>query len=488
VGITHGTSRHVVLAGNAGDGKSFAALAAGVKNFRVTLDASQGETSVVGDPIDRLAARLSSDLKAGARVLLAINRGQFERLEAFTKVGGDGPLREFVQGIRDQASLRATWSDQQRECAFVDLGLLDTAHPDLLTKMVEKIARVSTTPAMSVHAKAAFVAAQESLRSDAVKRFILRVLGIAHARGHHTTLRQLWSFLAFLSTGAREASSGTVPSLADAVGARLFSNAAEGPLFDVAREVVDPAVIPQPQFAREALLGRFASRVRKNLSGLHQLPEGECDRDAELLQRIAFVHGDPACEPMSDQASAFRKIVDHLAPPQQQGWIRDDALSERLLKGVYRVLELWQWGSSFPVWETLCFDSARLADAASVATEELDVGLLRLALPRPSPYAQVALREMWIPPFLWLGFASSTPSPAGALRLTPRMVEALMYQTAERLTRSELLTLRRWLVQCPPDSRRGAALRIGRRGQDGAAIKFVHDPLDSRDRFEREDA
>lgn len=474
--------RHIVLAGSAGDGKSFAALAAETKNFEIVLDASQGETNSSGSPVEDLVNRIADVLGRGRRLLLAINRGQFERLEMHLRDAGPQPVRDFATNARKQAALLDTWHISETDVGFVDLGLLDTASDLMVDGMLDRVVAAAATDDLSPHTRTALSAAQVALKTPLVREYLKRVLRAAHSRGHHSTPRQLWSFFSFLATGARDAQSNTLPTLADAVGARLFSATAEGALFELAKELADPAVVPNPVLAKKALRRDLAMDLRAQAPGLGGLaPADNTDADGELLSRVAVVHGyvdQGVAPPLS-----FRRAVEHI-DRSGQVWLRDDILTGNLLSGLYRVLGLWSRGNSFPAWETLCFDTTRFRNAASAALEEIDPGALRLAVPRPNPTAQRALRDMWLPPFVWLSTTSSTGTH-NALRLTPRLLELIRSEQSDLASSTELLTLRRWLSAFPTEGRRPSSLRIAR---ERVVARFAKDPLMGTDRIEREDS
>lgn len=482
-----GTPRHILLTGNAGDGKSFAAVTAGVEqSFSITVDASAGDPSRASAPVDDLARRLTADLEAGSRLLVAINRGQLERLEMVVRQGPFPALLPLIEAARAQATLRVTWGPPTGDCAPVDLGLLDTADDRIVSAMLAKVCSAAPSDDLHGETRKALTAAQRALAAGPVREYLLGVIRLAQAHGHHPTMRQLWSFFAYLVTGARQAGSDLPASVRDSVGARLFNSEAEGPLFEYARELADPAAIPQPKLTRRALLSELEDGILVKIAELRGLrPLGDA-ADGEMLTRVAAVHGLPEATRTTFLASSFHEAVALLRrnPP---GWAAPTGLADRLLRSIYRVLGLWSRGSNFPAWQTLCYDSSRFHRASALASDEVDPRSLRIGLPRPSPWGEAALGGAWLPPFLWLAsVGSSEQQRAGRLRLPPRLFDVLYAAGVEAsVSHTDALSLRRWLSLIPTSDRQAASLRLATRNSS-APLLFAEDPLRGEHRLEWE--
>ena len=465
----NGTPRHVFLTGNAGDGKTFAALTAEVEGMTVIYDASASEHGGAS-PIDVLAHDLTTHLDAGHRLLVAINRGQLERLETQTT---GGPLVALIAAARDQGRLRETWPAQaDPTLTLIDLGLVDTANEAIVDPVLDRVAAASASSDLSPETAAAFAAALISLREAGPRQWIRTVLTEARSHGQHITMRQLWSFVAFLVTGARAPEDRAPTTLRDSLGARLFRDDADGPLFDVARGL-DPALRPDVETARRVLFG-IAIPWLAATPGVGPLATIGDAADGRTILRVAAVHKKESPPTAQDvYARLVKKLMD-LGP----GWHAFGPITSQLLRGAYERLRLPASGGHFPAWQYLCYDSARLATAAAVAAEELDPSALRLALPRPSPAAERALGGAWRPPFLWLALAGEGEEPARAsLRLTPRLFAALYAAAPDvQLTEAELLTLQRWVGRTTRARRMTEAILVGHfRSRRRLAIQ--EDPL-----------
>lgn len=458
-----GVPRHIFLTGNAGDGKTFAVLTADPVGFVPVYDASAKREDADTHPIENLATALTAALDQGHRLLVAINRGQLERLETYASTRG-GQLATIVSQARRYGRLQASWSgtEESSEVALIDLGLVDTLSSEILDRMLDKLCAAGPVSGMSAESTLAFTRALEALRQSNVRLWIRRVLETARAAGHHATMRQLWSFLSYLATGARSLSSNKPVGLSDSVGVRLFSEEAEGPLFELARDLLDPATTPDPVTTRKALLGTLLESLR-SIPGLQDLLADADDVSGRALLRAVAVHT-PTHHPPRRFEDTFGRLQTLLRkmPP---GWQEAQQVTDTLLTGVYRQLGLSAVASVFPAWQVLCYDSSRLQEAALIAVDEIDSSKIRLALPRPAPACEEALGGAWRAPYLWLSLAGPEGSEPGILRLTPNLFSALYGDAGDVvLTEPELLTLRRWVGRITTARRPSQSLMVGHHG------------------------
>src|SRR5262249_36878550 len=151
--------------------------------------------------------------------------------------------------------------------------------------VLDRVAAAQPSPGLSPQTSNAFAAALAALREGAPRQWIRAVLSEARLRGQHITMRQLWSFVAFLATGARAPEDRSPATLAESLAARLFRDDADGPLFDVARSL-DPALRPDPETARRVLLGTALPWLAE-LPGLAALAPAD---DGRTILRAAAVH------------------------------------------------------------------------------------------------------------------------------------------------------------------------------------------------------
>lgn len=456
--------RHVVLTGSAGDGKTFAALTADTTTFKIITDASARRPGSDAQPVDDLADQIEEAL-LGHRLLLAINRGQLERLFERTKARG-GVVAAFAAEVRDRALIRDAWGSVRDDVAVADLGWLDRA--GAARAIIQKVAALPPPLHLASATREAFRLACTSLGDGRVADWVTSVVTAATAAGANVTMRQLWSFVAYLATGARAPGDATPVSPIDAVGARLFDPAAEGPLFAVALERCDPSLTPNARLAREILTGDLLNKARA--SPLGALFAVGCE-DGRTLARIAAVHqiGVEAAPPAADDhfAKATALLAQQPPGPQPLG-----AYPRTLLKGIYKALGLWSTANTLPAWQTLCFDSSRVAGAAAVADNVLSAQAFKLALPRPPPDVAPYVAAAWRPPFVWLCGPGDR-----RLRLPPRTFRALLSgaAAARDLESADLFAFETWLRQVGAakrgaDSLDGAGVRVSRREHDSCVV------------------
>jgi hypothetical protein len=372
------------------------------------------------------------------------------------------------------------------DVAVIDLGAIDTLADAILTPMFERLATAEEGCSLSPETGAAYSTAVESMRQQRVRTWIRHALSAARARGHHATMRELWSFFAFLVTGGREPNSSEPTSIHDAVGARLFSETARGILFDHVRERSDPAFRSDPRTVRRCMLGTALPSL-VGAPGVGPLVDGSNHADGRTLRRVFAVHSGEASPPTALDDD-YTRLLDHLAK-QREGWQSIGSIAERLLRGVYQKLRLPRSRRQFPAWQTLCYDSSRMTNAAAVSTGDLNPAQLRLALPRPNPICQTALMGAWRAPYVWLSVAApddggGDPLGARALRLTPRLFSRLYGTSTEELSDAELFTLRRWVATAQAAandavSRDEDRIEVGLR-EERAAVQWLvlrKDPL-----------
>lgn len=443
--------RHVVLTGNAGDGKTFAALTSmnAESGFEVIWDASADGSG--GNPIERLAARLASALSADRRLLVAINRGQLERLAEHLKGQPQSASARFAAQARSRSALRVSWAQEgPSDVAVVDLGLFDSTADVVVDAMLTKAASVDLS-GVSGSALVAATAARGALGEEHVRRWIKWIAAAVRAEGRHLTMRQLWSYVAFLVTGGLAEDHKKPLSVADTVGARMFAYDGRRTPFESVLPALDPARRPLPDVARWLLVGEAPAKVG-SLPGVGALASApNACADGGVVARAAVVH-DPSREPEGQSQDTFSKLVALLAK-EAPAWQKTKDVPEQLLKGAYRVLGAWCSGATFPAWQVLCYDSVRFDEAPRLSSGEVDSSSLRLALPRPPPEGEEALKGAWRPPYLWLAAEEGGEVNAThALRLSPALFQSLFSKSIKSVDNASALLLSRWLGRLPATS------------------------------------
>ncbi|MBM4292448.1 MAG: hypothetical protein FJ138_14270 [Deltaproteobacteria bacterium] len=446
--------RHIILTGNAGDGKTFTtllALRAPPPHIEVVHDAS-AVYERARDPIALLAERLAGALAAGRQLVVAINRGQLERLWQHTSkasVGLPENLRALVTQAHKRLQLMETWEESAAGLIIVDLGLVDTLSERFVLPMLNAALQAQLPDACSAPTRRAFEAAVQALAEGALARQrLMEHLERVRASGAHFTMRQLWSYLSYLLTGGRAPDDDSPLSLRDAVGARIFSEEAQGELFALSREVGDFAFISAPNLVERLLSGDLDREAIGRCAGLGFVSEL---RDADLkgpdLRRALLTHYADANrdQQLAQPSLSFGYIADQLSCDEWAG----DQYTEDLWRGLCRHLSLPTSPADL-VWRRLCYDATRWEGAPLASNERFIRQQLKLRLPAPPPEAREALEETWTPPFIWAGYEVA-PGERVKLRLTPRLLAHLLSNAPqgelESLADSERHALWSWLSQ-----------------------------------------
>lgn len=144
-----GTPRHIFVTGNAGDGKTFAILTANSEGFTAIPDASARRSEERTSPVEALADRLEGHLERGERLLVAINRGQLDRLEGVASHRA-GRLAALAASARASARPQAQWPmDAGDNLAVIDLGLFDTLSQQVLEPMFDRVSQATAGESLS---------------------------------------------------------------------------------------------------------------------------------------------------------------------------------------------------------------------------------------------------------------------------------------------------------------------------------------------------
>lgn len=462
--------KHIVLTGSAGDGKTFAAITTPHRTFQVITDASARRTDAERPPIEDLAGQIQEVLAGGKRLLLAINRGQLERLLDYTRSAG-GLVRAFLEEVRARTVLRERWVPESGNVAVADLGLLDRSATVLA--MADRIAAIPNPAQLAGPTREAFGFAQKAMQAPRVRDWLTLVTRAATSSGANVSMRQLWSFMSFIATGGRAPGDQSPLTLEDAVGARMFSPLADGALFEAARDFCDPSITPNAPLVKEAITGRLITLLRGSSLGPLSA-RSDSDPPGRVLMRVAAVHGFGAGRSAALPEDRFSLLVRQLLG-MPAGWQRVGSYAPALVRGMYTRLGLWKTASVLPAWQALCYDASCLGGASSVANAELDQAMVALAVPRPPPEVEDQLIQAWRPPYIWLG------SEKMRLRLSPTVFRGLLDATA-RLEVEELFAMERWLARSgrPVSSEEAPSalpkLRLARRGADDSVV--LEDDLD----------
>lgn len=478
--------RHTFLTGNAGDGKTFAVQAAmetwGVENegFEVILDASS-TYSEAQDPLGALAGKLESALSENKRLLVAINRGQLERLSTFvTERDGSAasPLSLLLEAARGQLTLRVDrQGDDMSEVLVVDLGLQDVLSPAVLFPFFETLAGATEDSGLSASTRSAFLAARASLAAvdGPTRRELARALTALRGTGLHVTMRQLWTLGAYLLTGWREPTSSSMITLEDAVVARLYSPSNSSPIRAALESGIDPALSPWPQLAQDALTGRLLTALGRHAELAPLLAAGTPATAFCLLRVGAAFIGAVGQAPPTSRSPYFKLVMRLKESPEP--WPPLAQVPRKLMAGIYGLLEYPRSGPQFPIWQYLCYESREATRATRIAEREASAASFRVGLPRP-PQGAIDALEDWSPPYVILEYKSG----GGSLRLPPALFNLVYSQDSSSRTISGTtrLTLTRWVSSILPYSERSSGSISLMAPETGRTWRLERDDLDGR--------
>lgn len=452
--------RHLFLTGNAGDGKTFAVRSAQdgaperFAEIEVIADAAAAFREA-DDPIKSLAQRMEEALGRDRRLLVAINRGQLERLDRFLKREEDFKrLRPVIGNALGQLHLRVDANTADTASVLVlDLGLVDTLSDEVVDPFLDRLCEVCPDGEMTGVTLEALAASKRELQDEVVRGEIRSAFGALRDLSIHVTMRQLWSLGAFLLTGWRLPDSRCPLSIEDSVAARLYSEDSGISLIERLRRTADPSLVPRPIAATLALKGELAERFSRVPSLQPFVPQdGVLAGPAALRVSAAYKVTNDASP--AQPASVFKEAL-ALLQREGPGWVKLQSASRRLIRGIFRELGLPVYGGRFPRWQQLCYDARHLPAATMVANEVLDPSAFALGLPRPSGMAEEAFCGAWVPPALFFApLAKESGNPGGALRLDPALFTRLYAEDAgsrRPLPATRIEVLRRWLAQVVRD-------------------------------------
>lgn len=446
--------RHVFLTGNAGDGKTFAIECARVANeaafrsFEIIRDAS--EICEEGkDPVRSLADQMAAALRKDRRLLVAINRGQFERLYSQVEEDQrpeDQALASLLELAKPQLALREELGDEDTSQALVvDLGLVDTLSEETCAPLLDRLAETLPSPGMDATALAALTAAKASLKDSYSRAEVLRALGALRGRGLHVTMRQLWTLGAFLVTGWRAPNTSSSLTLRDAVVARLYADESSSPISSELRSSVDPALRPHPELALSALTSTLATELRRHEALAPLLDEDASAQGLEAL-RVGSAYGLGSQDGQGASVVAFRQASARLQK-SDPGWLGDKEIAKGILQGVFKLLHLPELGQSFPSWQHLCYNYQRSDEATRLAERAFNYQSFEVSVPRPTSAAVLAMGT-WSPPRI--SIAPRVKGEIGPrLQLTPDLFNLIWApKRGASLGRAQAEVLRRWVSQC----------------------------------------
>lgn len=233
----------VVITGNPGDGKTFV-----IERLREALVSTHGAVVITDANACTDAMILSSWRscdKNGRAFILAINEWPLFELRRLALKEGFAPVDEAVRQVRSAVFFGDPPAARQGRVAVIDLNLRNVLAQRVVTAALDRltddrfVSELSNADPADSNVK--------RLRDERVKTRLAALLEQASRRGEHTTMRQLMGFLAYVLTGGTD-STDRIMSQGD--GRFLYANLVFengiGPLFDLVRRSLDPAMVTHP--------------------------------------------------------------------------------------------------------------------------------------------------------------------------------------------------------------------------------------------------
>lgn len=276
--------RQVVITGNPGDGKTFV-----IERLREALVSAHNSVVITDANACTDAEILSSWRSCDANnraFILAINEWPLFELRRVARTDGFAPVEEAVRQVRAAVYFGDPPTPPQGRVAVIDLNLRNVLAQRVIIDALERLTddRFVSGLADADPAKANVA----RLRTDRVKTRLAALLEQASRRGDHTTMRQLMGFLAYVITGGTDAT-GRIMSQGN--GRFLFANMVfedgVGPLFDLVRRSLDPAVITHPDIDEHLWRGTTDPSDWLDPSDVPPAPASCAVEDRERCFRVA---------------------------------------------------------------------------------------------------------------------------------------------------------------------------------------------------------
>lgn len=243
--------RQIIITGNPGDGKTFI-----IQRLRAVL--RRKGAMVLTDAntctdAEIIAAWRTCEEKR-LPFVLAINEWPLFELQRTARQEGFTPVEEAIRQVKEAIYYGEAPDPEKGRVIVVDLNLRNVLAMPVTTAAIRRLTSDRFIDGLDDldPAKANI----EMLRHERVQSRLATLLEQVSRRGHHTTMRQLMGYLAYIITGGRD----TIHRLSERtstefVYANLAFDGGEGPLFGHVRTAFDPARITHPRYDEELWRG-----------------------------------------------------------------------------------------------------------------------------------------------------------------------------------------------------------------------------------------
>lgn len=276
--------RQVVITGNPGDGKTFV-----IERIRETL-VTEHDAVVITDAnacsdSDILSSWRSCDAN-GRAFILAINEWPLFELRRLAHAEGFDPVEEAVRQVQSAVYFGSSPAPPKGRVLVIDLNLRNVLAQRVVTAALDRLTDDRFVSEVTDSDPATVNVAR--LRTDRIKSRLAALLEQASRLGEHTTMRQLMGFLAYVITGGTDSSS-RIMSQGD--GRFHFANLVFedgiGPLFELVRRSLDPAVVTHPDIDEELWRGTTDPNDWIDPHDVPPAPASCSDEERERCFRVA---------------------------------------------------------------------------------------------------------------------------------------------------------------------------------------------------------
>ncbi len=303
----------LIMTGNPGDGKTFV-----IERLRQVLESTYNAVVITDANAcsdTEILQKWRSCHIGGRAFVLAINEWPLLELERLATREGFEPVTESVRQVRSAVYFGDPPDPPRDPVRVIDLNLRDILTRRVIFEAVERLIDDRFTSQLTDTDPAKVNVTR--LRTHRAKDRLASLLEQAARRGEHTTMRQLMGFLAYLITGGTNA---TVRATSQGDGRFCFANlvfeGGIGPLFDLVRRSLDPAVVTHPEIDEELWRGTTDPSEWLDENDVPIAPASCAAEDRDYCFRIAkrrfyFEHarGDELLGSLPSDESAFDRVL-----------------------------------------------------------------------------------------------------------------------------------------------------------------------------------